>query len=162
MGCRGESPRARCIPQNAAAAGARAALWTRSGSLLHLTLQQKKDKTHCHRSGLRQQPGQGAELLGDASKDAEFPEKSKYASYFSFQHARRKKLKQMQEGEQKTSTMCWISRSACCVGYKCSSPSGRASNLLSKTRGSISARSSKLFSSPAALAEVRRGRKGGW
>lgn len=58
MGCSAGSPHARCTPRDAAAGGARGSLWTRSGSLLHPTLEQKKDKTHLHWSGLRQGSGQ--------------------------------------------------------------------------------------------------------
>jgi len=42
MGCAAGSPHTRHTPRDAAAGGAAASLWTRSGFLLHPTLEQRK------------------------------------------------------------------------------------------------------------------------
>ena len=100
MGCVGGSPRTRHTPRDTAARGARGSLWTRGESLLLLTLEQKKDKTHLHWSGPRQGSGQGAESLGDAPKYAEFPEKSKCGSYFPLSARQKKERKTQNAGRR--------------------------------------------------------------
>lgn len=93
MGCGRRSLLALCTPHSAAAGGATGSLWTRSGALLLLTLEQKQTKPT-----FTGQPKAGGWAESRVSAYTGFPGKSKHGSFFLL--VRREKLKdKVQEGE---------------------------------------------------------------